>query len=733
MIVPWLLFSLVLCCSPGVLPLERLAGPEDDARCSQGLSCRLQEKDMLCLPGSVVPAPGPVLVPTHMQTEVVLRCQEESNCTPCVRVKLQLAIRGNLEDGKEGKIGGGTEMVSGSSTRNASLHAHVVLSFHTYLTTRCALLEVEVPDALIQPSQQVGSLVFDCFEAVVGGEVRIWSYTLPRYQAELNHTQQLPDCIGPDVRDSVQSCWTLPWLNVSAEGDAAQLVLDVSAGQHYSLLLYWNQTQGSQKSRVHQDLTGPQTITLNNTDLVPCLCIQMWPQLQDSIRTSLCPFQEDPRAHRNLWSLSRLQLQLFDMTLSWLVEAPCAVPAEVALCWRLVDSDLCHSLPPHFPRENLSVNSPQEYPMLKAHPNLCVQVWSRGQLQLQECPPEDALGPPRDDVLLLETRDTQETGAFCALEPSGCTLLPSTTHTRVAFLGEQLLKDLQAGQCVQLWDGPVALWVCSLQKYTHVRWALAWLACLLTAACVLLLLLLLKRDRVKGWLQILKEDFRSGGPCQGRSTLLLYSPDDRGFERLVGALASALHRLQLSVAVDLWHRQELSARGPLAWFHAQRRQVLQDGGVVVLLFSHGAVAFCQEWLQAGSPSEVPPGAEPHDAFAASLSCVLPDFLAGRAAGRYVAVCFEELLPPQAVPDLFRTVPIFALPSQLPAFLGALEGPDRACRESLKSHAAQIAQSLQPALRECLRSEIAPAQPGPGTSPLPRKHSYGPTDNESSAL
>ncbi|XP_038628706.1 interleukin-17 receptor C isoform X3 [Tachyglossus aculeatus] len=714
MIVPWLLFSLVLCCSPGVLPLERLAGPEDDARCSQGLSCRLQEKDMLCLPGSIVPAPGPVMVPTYMQTEVVLRCQEERNCTPCVRVKLQLAIRGNLEDGREGKIGGGTEMAPGPSSHNASLHAHVVLSFHTYLTTRCALLEVEVPAALIQPSQPVGSLVYDCFEAAVGGEVKIWSYTLPRYQAELNHTQQLP---------------ALPWLNVSAEGDAAQLVLDVSAGQHYSLLLYWNQTQGAQKPRLHQDLAGPQTITLNNTDLVPCLCIQMWPQVQDSIRTNLCPFQEDPRAHRNLWSLSRLQLQLFEMTLSWFVEAPCAVPAEVALCWRPVDSHLCHSLPPHFPRENLSVNSPQEFPMLKAHPNLCVQVWSRGQLQLQECLPEDALGPPRDDALLLETRETQETRAFCALEPSGCTLLPSTTHTRVAFLGEQLLKDLRAGQCVQLWDGPVALWACSLQKYTHVRWALAWLACLLTVACVLLLLLLLKRDRAKGWLQILKGDLRSGGPSRGRRTLVLYSPDDRGFERLVGALASALHRLQLSVAVDLWHRQELSARGPLAWFHAQRRQVLQDGGVVVLLFSHGAVAFCQEWLQAGSPGEVPPGAGPHDAFAASLSCVLPDFLAGRAAGRYVAACFEELLPPQAVPDLFHTVPIFALPSQLPAFLGALEGPDRRCRESLRSHAAQITQSLQPALRECLPA----TQPGPGTSPLARRHSYGPPDNECSAL
>ncbi|KAK2091483.1 Interleukin-17 receptor C [Saguinus oedipus] len=159
-------------------------------------------------------------------------------------------------------------------------------------------------------------------------------------------------------------------------------------------------------------------------------------------------------------------------------------------------------------------------------------------------------------------------------------------------------------------------------------------------------------------------------PSPGRAALLLYSADDSSFERLVGALASALCQLPLRVA------------GPVAWFHAQRRQTLQEGGMVILLFSPGAVSLCSEWLQDGASApqwlqdEVSaPGAQgPHDAFRASLSCVLPDFLQGRASGRYVAACFDRLLHPDAVPDLFRTVPVFSLPSQLPDFLGVLQRP-----------------------------------------------------------
>nr|XP_033721286.1 interleukin-17 receptor C isoform X2 [Tursiops truncatus] len=706
--VPWFFLSLALGRNPVVLSLERVAGPQDTARCSPGLSCHLWDGDVLCLPGSLVSAPGPVLVPTGLQTELVLRCYKDTDCDLCVRVDVHLAVHGYWEEPEDEEMFGIAEDPAIEEPRNASLQAHVVLSFQAYPTARCVLLEVRVPAALVQPGQSVGSVVFECFEAALGAEVRIWSYTQPRYQKELNLTQQLPDCRGLEVRDSIQSCWALPVLNVTADGNDVHLVVDIPEDQRFGLSLYWNQVPGPAKPWWHRNLTGPQTITLNHTDLVPCLCIQVWRLEPDSVRTSICPFREDPRAHRNLWRAARLQLL---PPRAWRLDAPCSLPAEATLCWQAPDGGPCQPLVPPLPRENVTVNA-LEFPLLKGHPNICVQArkgrqrarlgvstWEKQELQ--ECLWADSLGPLKDDMLLVETRGPQDNRSLCALEPSGCTPLLSRASTRAARLGGPLLQDVQSGQCLQLWDDDLgALWACPMEKYIHRRWALVWMACLLLAA-VLFLLLLLKKNHVKGWLRLLKEDVRAGAAARSRAALLLYSADDAGFERLVGALASALFQLPLRVAVDLWSRRELSAQGPLAWFHAQRRQTLQEGGVVVLLFSPGAVALCREWLQDATSA---PGAHgPHDAFAASLSCLLPDFLQGRAPGRYVGAYFDRLLSPDAVPALFRSVPVFSLPSQMPEFLGTLQGPAAPHPWRLAERAEQVSRALQPALDSCFRA------------------------------
>ncbi|XP_064130990.1 interleukin-17 receptor C isoform X12 [Loxodonta africana] len=672
--VPWFLLSLALGRSPGVLPLERLVGPQNTAHCSPGLSCHLWDGDVLCLPGTIEPPPGPVLVPTSLQTELVLRCYHETDCDLCVRVDVHLAVHGHWEKPEDEELFRGASDPEPREPGNASLQSQVVLSFQAYPTARCVLLEVQVPASLVPSGQSVGSVVFDCFEAALGGEVQIWSYTQPRYQKELNLTQKLP---------------ALPWLNLSADGDNLRLVLDVSEGQRFGLSLYWDQVQGPPKPRWQRNMTGPQNFTLNHTELVPCLCIQMWPLEPDSIRTNLCPFREDPRAHRNLWRATRLRLL---SPLAWQMDAPCALPAEAALCWRAPGGGPCQPLVPPLPRENVTVNKALEFPLLKGHPNLCVQVSSWEKLQLEECLWADSLGPLRDDMLLVETRGPQDNRSLCALEPSGCTPLSSKASTRAARLGEQLLGDLQSGRCEQLWNDDLGvLWACPMDKYIHKRWALVWLACLLFTA-VLLLLFLLKKDHVKAAASV-------------RRVLLLYSADDASFERIAGVLASALCQLPLRVAVDLWSRRELSALGPLAWFHAQRRQTLQEGGVVVLLFSPGAVALCHEWLQDGA--SVPGADAPHDAFAASLSCVLPDFLQGRAPGRYVGACFDRLLHPDAVPALFRTVPVFSLPTQLPDFLEALQGPGAPRPERLRERAEHVSRALQPALDCCFPPQGVP--------------------------
>ncbi|KAM6216154.1 interleukin-17 receptor C [Rhynchocyon petersi] len=696
--VPWFLLSLALGRSPGVLSLERLMGSQNTVHCSPNISCHLWDGDVLCLPGSMESAPGPVLVPTSLQTEVVLKCPQEADCGLCVRVDVHLAVHGHWEESEDAKVFGEAPDPEPGDLDSAPLQSRVVLSFQAYPSARCVLLEVQVPATVVRSLQSVGSVVFDCFEAALGTEVQIWSYTQPRYQKELNLTQQLPDCRGLEVRDSIQSCWAaLPWLSLSADGDNMRLVLDVPDEQHFGLSLYWDQAQGPPKPTWQRNITGPQNLTLNNTQLVPCLCIQVWPLEPDSIRTNLCPFEEDPQAHRNLWRVTRLQLLPRE---GWRLHSPCALLVEMVLCWRAPDGSPCQPLAPPLFHMNVTDNQALELPpLVQGHPNLCVQVNSLEKLQLEECPWADSLGPLKDDMLLVETGGPQENRSLCALERNGCTPLPSRAFTRAAHFGEQLLGDLQSGRCKQLWnDSSGMLWACPMNKYIHKRWVLLWLACIFSAA-VLLLLFLLRRDRGKV-------------TVRARRALLLYSADNAAFEHLVGVLASALCQLPLRVAVDLWSRRELSAQGPLAWFHAQRHQTMQERGVVVLLFSPGAVARCGEWLQAGMPAEVCP---PHDAFAAGLSCVLPDFLRRQAAGRYVGACFDRLLPPDAVPTLFRTVPVFSLPAQLPDFLEALQGPRVPSAGRLRDKAEHMARALQPTLDSCFRAAGSPGA-GCGTGP-----------------
>lgn len=170
---------------------------------------------------------------------------------------------------------------------------------------------------------------------------------------------------------------------------------------------------------------------------------------------------------------------------------------------------------------------------------------------------------------------------------------------------------------------------------------------------------------------------------------------------MVGTLADALTQLQLSVSLELWSRGELGSLGPMQWFHAQRRLVLQEGGVIVLLFSHGAVASCAEWL--GWVQKDPwLTFKANGAFSASLNCVLPDFLAGEARATYLVGCFEKLLPIDEIPDLFRSVPAYPLPSQLFSFLLALAGPKVGHKQknSLRKYAECIRKSLEQAVHEC---------------------------------
>ncbi|XP_068763552.1 interleukin-17 receptor C-like [Struthio camelus] len=679
--------GLALLVLAGLAAVGRCA-PRDALTCSQGLACRLLDADALC--GLEAPRSGPGLVPTRLRLEPALRCTGAADCSPCLRARLQLAL--------EPAAGPGPPPTSTPRRRESppgtAVAGILLLSGHAYASSRCVAVEVRALRR--RPGDTLGSVTFKCFEAALGSELHVTAYTDAGSRRRLSRSRRVPDCSWPAAQAAVPLC-RVPRLQVSrGPKEAVVQVQEAVAGHGYTLRLYQNRSHGAGGSGRAVTASGAMNYSLPADEVLPCLCLQVWPEIQDPPRASMCPFSHDAEAWERLWARTRLALHDTGDSLTCSVSAPCDLPAELVPCWRPEPAGPCQALP-HL-QQPVAAEGPQEFRALRPHPNLCVQARSGGQVRLTECLRDRALPGRVDDLLLLESRGPGGNASLCALERGTCTPLASFTSTgagRPGLLEQRLRQDVATGQCAQVWHGEngtgAALWACPLHKYLHARWALAWMAALLGAAC-LLLLLLLKKEDVKGWLKTLRADRSAEGPLRGRRALVLHAAEPVA-ERAACALAAALRPLGLAVTAAPGGG-EAAAAGPLPWLHAQHGRALRGGDTVVLLLSPAAAAAARRWAdeeEDGGSGGVE-GARPCEAFAAALSCALPALAAG--AGRYVVARLEAAVP--AVPPALRRAPAFALPSQTGAFLRALAGPGRR-RRRLEPHVAPVAARLQRAL------------------------------------
>lgn len=182
----------------------------------------------------------------------------------------------------------------------------------------------------------------------------------------------------------------------------------------------------------------------------------------------------------------------------------------------------------------------------------------------------------------------------------------------------------------------------------------------------------------------------------GGHVVLLYPPDeDRALPELMSHLGSSLQTLGFSVSLDLWSQGELGALGPVPWLHSRLNQLKRQGGKVVLVLTQAAWIRAEEWgawsCERNTPKERNKDMKKDDAgrsytdsspcvdvFTASLSCILADYLQGRAGERFMLVQFESLPPEppggfRPLPELFRGLHVYSLPSQSLGFLTELAG------------------------------------------------------------
>lgn len=156
----------------------------------------------------------------------------------------------------------------------------------------------------------------------------------------------------------------------------------------------------------------------------------------------------------------------------------------------------------------------------------------------------------------------------------------------------------------------------------------------------------------------------------GGHVVLLYPPDDNPhLPEVLCHLGSSLQALGFSVSLDLWSQTELSILGPVPWLHSRLDQLQRQGGKVVLVLTQASWTRAEAW---GASSRCV------DTFSASLSCILADYLQGRAGERFMLVQFESLPPEppgsrRPLPELFRGLHVYSLPSQSLGFLTELAG------------------------------------------------------------
>lgn len=187
--------------------------------------------------------------------------------------------------------------------------------------------------------------------------------------------------------------------------------------------------------------------------------------------------------------------------------------------------------------------------------------------------------------------------------------------------------------------------------------------------------------------------------------MLLYPPDaDPALPELMNHLGSSLRTLGFNVSLDLWSQGELGALGPVPWLHSRLNQLERHGGKVVLVLTQATWLRAEEWgaqswerntFRGGNrdaKEAVCPASS--DIFTASLSCVLADYLQGRAGERFMLVQFESLPPKppgglRALPDLFRGLHVYSLPSQSLGFLTELAGASSAGDASARRRRAGV--------------------------------------------
>ncbi|XP_032077675.1 putative interleukin-17 receptor E-like isoform X2 [Thamnophis elegans] len=329
--------------------------------CSQGFHCKHQFS-MEAMNSFCHPAPdslSPVNL-RNMKLGTTMKCEDHRHCS------LHLSVKTNLQL---------NENTSG-----------VRICYFLMVTQKTKCVKVKISRELnAHPEGNKVKIQFNCFEVSVGQHLYVTMMTIPNYcGVKLTQEYYVEDCRNNDVGKNIPDCFVSKMAyNVDRTRKTISVnISDVQNRDCYVRLCH--------QRFVCEDV-GPVTLiqgkdamksaSLQYTQLLPCLCIEVWPAILDARRMQLCPFKNDTKS---LWD--NIIYQPATQTLSW--EAACPVHVTVSLCQLMKINDQCVDL-------EGTVNIATEkvkYCRVDTHPSLCIKfatehnVWvkcpfSNGQFQ----------------------------------------------------------------------------------------------------------------------------------------------------------------------------------------------------------------------------------------------------------------------------------------------------------------------------------------------------------------
>eukprot|EP00066_Takifugu_rubripes_P011626 XP_011600892.1 PREDICTED: interleukin-17 receptor C-like [Takifugu rubripes] len=600
--------------------------------CSEALiDCRMSSGSPY---SAALPDPDDTVIVTRVHLTEVLCCPDKQDCDACLRILIELR---EVDEAQELPAESGNHQEDAGSVK-------VCLS-SPGSSELCKTVQFNLPYSSLEQAHRHHTYEVQLTERVMFGVpvvVQVDSQSHGPANIANIIVPSLEEVCSMDLEGTVKEC-DAPKLRVVTDPKRDVVLLQLenaAAGKEVMCQMVMDEIPGE----FFIWPKGNREVVLPSNTVAPCLCFQIW-WTGNGVRREFCPFKNQPglverMLHNISVSMAETQMRDGKTGLTCNVTAPCRLEAEVWLCEKGQPGGQCEEV--WGSRQRLHNHADASWRTtpyghlwagefnVSSKPRLCVQMKIAGM--------ESALEPQcpfagfrwRWSLLLF----------------TGLLLIS------LSFLGVYLLQGALKGN----------MW----------RW--------------------LKENDLKG-------------AVGGSQVVLLYPPDaDPALPGLMNHLGSSLHSLGFTVSLDLWSQGELGALGPVPWLHSRLNQLKRHGGKVVLVLTQATWLRAEEWgaqnwdrntFRRGN-RDVKDAVCPtsSDVFTASLSCVLADYLQGRAGERFMLVQFESFPPKppggfRPLPELFHGLHVYSLPSQSLGFLTELAGAWSAGNASARRRRAGV--------------------------------------------